>query len=1542
MGKARSLRWLAPVAAFFTIPMVTGLSPSVASAAAQGPAAVHAPALEKVQSAAAVPNGARALGAVAATASVSGAVVLKPQNEDAVKAFISEVTNKHSAQFHHYLAPGAYAARFGPTAATLSAVESALKSSGLTITSVTSDHLMVNFSGSVSKVDSAFHTSMESYRLADGTTGRGTTSAVQLPSSIAGEVSSVVGLDQLVHADSSGLSGVLKGGSGHPAAKTATFIHPQDAPTPCVAAANDAASSGGLTDDQIANAYGATPLYAGGDLGTGQHIAVYELEPFALNDLSTFDSCYGVSGTDRVSIIPVDGGQGAGFGSGEAILDVEDVSAIAPDANLDVYEAPNTTFGGIDNYAQIINNDTDQLVTSSWGLCEQAVQSGEPGLQQAENLLFEQAAAQGQTVLNSSGDTGSNNCNSFRTSSPVSPILSVSDPASQPYVLGVGGTTINNATQPPAEQVWNDGVEWGGGGGGISESWPVPSWQTSVLNPATVNPAYESAIHFEETSDPGASPAFCFSDTAGGEFSGYCRNVPDVSAQADEFTGAVTIYTALDGFGWITIGGTSSATPIWAALLALVNTSPTCVNDEVSNIGFASPLLYAVAANPATYATSFNDIVGSNNDIYGDSQMYPATPGYDMATGLGSPQLTGPGGTDGLATNLCAMAVSPTRPVVSGINPPVIPTANFGTPNVLISGSGFTGGGGVTRVEVGGQSLPGVVWSVDSDTQISIDMPPAVYLQPPGDTTDGAGAYQVTVTLADGETSVTNPNSVATYVDMNSTPAPLPTVTSVRTYGGTEAGGNTVQIYGAGFTGATDVTFGGVSVDGLYTVVSDHQITATVPAYDSTNTGCAQDGSSFNTAFSDSEDATNDICQVDVQVTTPNGSSAPSSILPLYEGAIAFNDQGVVTAPTGEEAAPQPTEYDYVPQPTITSISTVNNEPGTYASEQGGTVVTITGSGFNLDTMDAVYLADPTQAADGLPFTSFVFVSGTEIQLIDPGLPPSTDQSSLPLTVQTLAGLSNSVDDIWAGVPSVTGVALSGPGTGVDQGIAAGPATGGSTLTITGTGFTDSVPTGIPLQFVDALSPFSVGTQYNFTPTDDNTIVSDPGATPAGGTVPQNPALVDVQVCTVTACSSPTSFDQPPFGDGNPPPNADEMILYPPGAPSVTSGSPTFGPATGGTLVTLTGTNLGCVTNVTFGGVESPGFGNTPEFLDCGATNSIEAVAPPGAVGSTVPVHVTTVESDITGDESTSSATFHYDAVAPAFTAASPPAHAVVHIPYSYTFQATGDPAPTYSVSTGSLPPGLHLASVSGVLSGIPTKVGTYHFKVTASNSGGAATTSLLTITVVHASDIGYWEATSAGGVYPFGAALPHGSLGGMHLNKPIVGLAATPDGQGYWLVASDGGVFPFGTAKFYGSLGNIHLNKPIVAIAASPTGHGYTLVASDGGIFPFGDAKYHGSLGSVHLNQPIVGMAPTYNGSGYWLVAADGGVFPFGPIGFYGSGGSMGLGSSVAGIVATPDSQGYALVARTGAVIPFGDFTSFGSMFNQLTSPVIGTAIEG
>ena len=212
--------------------------------------------------------------------------------------------------------------------------------------------------------------------------------------------------------------------------------------------------------------------------------------------------------------------------------------------------------------------------------------------------------------------------------------------------------------------------------------------------------------------------------------------------------------------------------------------------------------------------------------------------------------------------------------------------------------------------------------------------------------------------------------------------------------------------------------------------------------------------------------------------------------------------------------------------------------------------------------------------------------------------------------------------------------------------------------------------------------------------------------------------------------------------------------------------------------------------------------------------------------------------------------------------------------------------------------------------------------------------------------DNGYWVGAADGGVFSFGAAAFHGSTGGMRLNRPVVGMAATPSGNGYWLVASDGGIFTFGDASFDGSTGNLRLNAPVVAMAPTPDGRGYWLVASDGGIFTFGDAAFHGSTGGAGPASPVVGMAATHDSGGYWLAAADGSVYPFGDAHSYppasgaASTPASGPPAAVTAVGATSDDAGYWLLRRDGTVAAFGDAVRYGSIGGPGTDAAVALTV--
>ena len=226
----------------------------------------------------------------------------------------------------------------------------------------------------------------------------------------------------------------------------------------------------------------------------------------------------------------------------------------------------------------------------------------------------------------------------------------------------------------------------------------------------------------------------------------------------------------------------------------------------------------------------------------------------------------------------------------------------------------------------------------------------------------------------------------------------------------------------------------------------------------------------------------------------------------------------------------------------------------------------------------------------------------------------------------------------------------------------------------------------------------------------------------------------------------------------------------------------------------------------------------------------------------------------------------------------------------------------------------------------------------------------------------GYWTVTKSGQVVAHAGATFYGDtytygitgLSGSHpLNAPIVGIAATSNGQGYWLVAADGGVFDFGNAQFHGSTytygitglsGSHPLNAPIVSIIGTPSGSGYWLVAADGGVFDFGNAQFFGSTytygitglsGKRPLNAPIVGAVAAPDGNGYYLVGADGGVFDFGSakfsgstydLGYTGLGGSHPLPAPITDIMPNPTGEGYYVVCKTGNVLAIGGAPSLGN----------------
>lgn len=343
--------------------------------------------------------------------------------------------------------------------------------------------------------------------------------------------------------------------------------------------------AGGLSPTDIRTAYNVPTAVD----GTGQTLGLFELDGYAMSDITAYEQQFSLPNVTLQNVL-IDNASGtAGANSGEVTLDLELQMAIAPGiSKIMVYEGPNSSQGMLDIFSKIANDNLAKSVSTSWGATEDSTDSS---FSQTENTILKQMAAQGQSMFAATGDSGADDNGSS---------LSVDDPASQPYIVGVGGTKLStnadgsysketawgNDTQSP-----NSGLS--GGGGGISAIWSQPTWQNGLA-----------------TSQNLASATM--------------RNVPDVSFDAAIETG----YAIYDSGQWGEWGGTSCASPIWAAFTALVNQQRAA--NGLATVGFANPMLYQLGRS-SRYNQDFHDINDGSTNGY-----YPTETGYDDATGWGS------------------------------------------------------------------------------------------------------------------------------------------------------------------------------------------------------------------------------------------------------------------------------------------------------------------------------------------------------------------------------------------------------------------------------------------------------------------------------------------------------------------------------------------------------------------------------------------------------------------------------------------------------------------------------------------------------------------------------------------------------------------------------------------------------------------------------------------------------------------------------------------------------------------------------------------
>jgi kumamolisin len=494
--------------------------------------------------------GAKALSEVNPAERFSVTVLLRPKSEMAIAA----KNGKAALAAKRHLTREEFAAKHGAHPEDIQKVEEFAHDNELDVSSVDLARRSVVLSGTVASFNRAFRVDLKRYEHAGGEY-RGRTGSVYVPQSLAKVVQGVFGLDDRPHAKPH--FRVLNGSGG---------IAPRSGST-------------SYTPVQVAKLYN----FPSGATGAGETIAIIELGGgYKTTDLNTYFSALGVS--PQVSAVSVDGGHNSPTGSangpdGEVMLDIEVAGAVAPKARLVVYFSPNTDRGFLDAITTAVHDPIRKpsIVSISWGGPEA---SWTAQALTAFNQAFQAAAKLGVTVCVASGDNGS-------TDGATNGRQNVDFPASSPYVLACGGTSLMASNgHISQETVWNDGANGGATGGGVSDVFAKPAWQSSAGVPPSANPGHKSG-----------------------------RGVPDVSGDADPETG---YRVRVDGVNTV-IGGTSAVAPLWAGLTALLN------QKLGRSVGYMNPFLYG------TGHSTLHDIVIGNNGAY------PAKPGWDACTGWGSP-----------------------------------------------------------------------------------------------------------------------------------------------------------------------------------------------------------------------------------------------------------------------------------------------------------------------------------------------------------------------------------------------------------------------------------------------------------------------------------------------------------------------------------------------------------------------------------------------------------------------------------------------------------------------------------------------------------------------------------------------------------------------------------------------------------------------------------------------------------------------------------------------------------------------------------------
>jgi subtilase family serine protease len=581
------------------------------------------------------------MGPTAASTTVTASLILKVRFPDLLEAYVASTQDVNSPFFHRFLSVQAFDLIFSPSQRDIATITHYLAGFGITVTDVYADRLLIKATGAADAFDKAFAVDLHDF-MKNGRRFHRPRHAPRIPLLLRDLLVAVAGPSDEAQFRPHRMN-------AHAAAAKSPIALPATVLPRSGAIATG--QPGSFTVGDLANMYNINPLYAANIDGTGRTIGIATLANFIPQDALDYWSIIGLSvDPNRITQVHVDGGGvlGSAAGSGETSLDVEQSGGVAPGAKIIVYDAPNTSAGFLDLFYKAASDNLVDSLSVSWGSAEEFYFESVVGTDRTPELFalhqaFLESAAQGISLFCSSGDNGAFDINRA-FNDPVNNVLSVDVPSADPAITSSGGTTtpivLNAGPGTPDLVVANEQV-WGwdyiqdylvalfpgqgfenalfpaGGGGGVSTFWPRPYYQANTHGIRKTE-AGQSVI-FDDGS--GAGPQDLLDLPAG--FAG--RNLPDVSLDADPFSGYLLLSSTDDPNNFISgEGGTSFVAPQLNGISALLEQA------SGGRIGLWNPMLYRLKKSLGNSAGSpFVDIT------FGDNWFYNGVQGYEPGAGLG-------------------------------------------------------------------------------------------------------------------------------------------------------------------------------------------------------------------------------------------------------------------------------------------------------------------------------------------------------------------------------------------------------------------------------------------------------------------------------------------------------------------------------------------------------------------------------------------------------------------------------------------------------------------------------------------------------------------------------------------------------------------------------------------------------------------------------------------------------------------------------------------------------------------------------------------